>query len=388
MNKLTRSLLVLSTFTLMLSSCDMEHNDDPASVSSDENSNEFKKEIRDISSIELVQEMRTGWNLGNTLDVLSYDQDLTVEQYETYWGNVKTTPEIIKAVSDAGFNVLRIPVSWEEHLSSDGKYTIDPKWLDRVNEIVDYGLNNDMFVIINTHHENWIFTDSSHYEQNKDELTKIWTQIGKRFKNYNEKLLFEGMNEPRQPNTPTEWIGGDDEGHKYVNELNKVFIDTIRSLGGNNKKRHLLIPTYAASYTEKAIDALKLPDDDKIIVSIHAYVPYDFTMNKTGTDKWNKDDSYCTADIDNLMNKLKTAFIDKGYPVIIGETGAVNKNNTKDRADWSEYYLHAAKSKGIPCIWWDNGYFLGNGESFGLFSRDSECWIFKDILNSILTGTE
>lgn len=388
MNKLTRMLLVLSTLTLMFSSCDIEHNEDSASIASDENNSVFKKEIRNISSMELVQEMRTGWNLGNSLDVISDDPNLTADQYETYWGNIKTTQEMIKAVSDAGFNVLRIPVSWEGHLSSDGKYTIDKQWLDRVNEVVDYGLSNDMFVIINTHHENWIFPDSSHFEQNKDELTKIWTQIGTRFKNYNEKLLFEGMNEPRQQNTPTEWIGGDSEGHKYVNELNKVFIDTVRGLGGNNAKRHLLIPTYAASYTEKAIDALTLPDDDKIIVSIHAYVPYDFTMNKTGTDKWNKDDSSCTSDIDNLMNKLKTAFIDKGYPVIIGETGAVNKNNNNDRASWSEYYLHAAKSTGIPCIWWDNGSFLGNGESFGLLSRDSECWIFKDILNAILKGTE
>lgn len=388
MNKLTRLLLVLSTFTLMLSSCDLEHTDDSASVSSEENNFASRKEMRNISSAELVQEMRTGWNLGNTLDTVSDNTELTVEQYETYWGNIQTTPEMIKAVSDAGFNILRIPVSWSGHISSDGKYTIDKKWLERVKEIVDYGLNNDMFVIINTHHENWIFPDSVHFDQNKAELTKIWEQIGKKFKNYNEKLLFEGMNEPRQQNTPTEWIGGDAEGHRYVNELNKAFIDTIRNLGGNNANRHLLIPTYAASYTETAIDALELPKDDKIIVSIHAYVPYDFTMNKNGTDKWNKDDPACTQEIDNLMNKLQHSFIDKGYPVIIGETGAVNKNNNADRAFWSEYYFHAAKSKGIPCVWWDNGSFLGNGESFGLFSRDSECWIFKDILNAIIKGTE
>ncbi len=388
MNKLIRSLLVLSTFTLMLSSCDLEHNDDSSSISSDENNSASKKEMRDISSMALVQEMRTGWNLGNTLDTLSDDPELSVEQYETYWGNVKTTPEMIKAVSDAGFNVLRIPVSWEGHLSSDGKYTIDPKWLDRVKEIVDYGMSNDMFVIINTHHENWIFPDSSHFDQNKDELTKIWKQIGKKFKNYNEKLLFEGMNEPRQQNSPTEWIGGDEEGHKYVNELNSAFIDTVRSLGGNNAKRHLLIPTYAASYTDTAIDALELPNDDKIIVSIHAYVPYNFTMNKNGTDQWNRNDLSCTQEIDSLMNKLQSAFIDKGYPVIIGETGAVNKNNNDARAEWSEYYIHSAKEKGIPCIWWDNGSLLGNGESFGLLSRDSGCWIFKDILKSIQKGSE
>ncbi len=343
--------------------------------------------IRDIPSSELVSEIKIGWNLGNTMDSTTGRLNESPESYETGWGNVITTQEIIDTVSDAGFNIIRIPVSWGEHLSDDDTYTIDAAWLNRVGEIVDYCVNNDMFIILNTHHEDWIFPDNAHFDENSDELKKIWTQIGDYFEGYNEKLIFEGMNEPRKIGTPSEWSGGDEESHEVINRLNQVFVDTIRGLGGNNPKRHLMIPTYAASSTEKAIRALTVPaGDDKLIVSVHAYIPYDFALAPNGTAAWSKDDPSCTQEIDNLFSLLKTTFIDKGTPVIIGEMGASSRDNNEARAEWSRYYISTAGAVGIPCIWWDNGTYLGGDSAFGLLSRKSIRWIYRDVVDGLMAG--
>ena len=394
MNKLSRSLIILSIIPIVFSSCDLNKSD--SNDSSDSNQaaaaekekSEIQK-IRDITSSELVSEMRIGWCLGNTMDSTLGRTDGTIADYETGWGNVSTTEEMIQGVADAGFNVIRIPVSWGEHVSSDGNYTIDSKWMDRVNEIVDYGINCGMTVILNTHHEEWIFPDYAHLHKNTDELIKIWTQIGNRFEGYNENLIFEGLNEPRKRNTAVEWNGGDEEGQDVVNQLNAAFVKTIRGLDGNNPKRHLMIPTYAASSTTNALDSIKIPEnDDKIIVSIHAYLPYKFALSESGTSQWNQSDASCTNEISQLMNNLKSRFIDKGTPVIIGEMGAVNRDNLEDRTRWAEYYIRTARECGIPCLWWDNGSYLGKGELFGIYSRKSGRWIFNDIVDGLMKGLD
>lgn len=380
---ITSSLICM----LILTSCNSTSYKQAGSTDSAALSNShLTEQIRDIPSSELVKEIRIGWSLGNTLDSTIGIRNADISEYETGWGNPPVTKDIIDSVSEAGFNILRIPVSWDEHLSSDGKYTIDPDWLRRVGEVVDYGIDNGMFVILNTHHEDWIFPSDALLEQNKAQLTAVWTQIGSYFEGYDEHLIFEGMNEPRKKGTAAEWTGGDSEGQECVNQLNQTFIDTIRSLSGNNPKRHLMIPTYAASSTDNAINAFTVPDDDKIIVSVHAYIPYSFALQDSGTDKWSADDPSCTYDIDHLMEILDHRFISNGVPVIIGEMGATYRSNDDARCEWAEYYIKKASQSGIPCLWWDNGVYIGKDQVYGLLSRKSGSWIYRDLVDALMNG--
>lgn len=148
-----------------------------------------------------------------------------------------------------------------------------------------------------------------------------------------------------------------------------------------------MIPTYAASSSTSAWDNFTIPSDDKIIVSVHAYTPYDFTLNINRTSQWNPNNSADTGAINYLMDSLNQYFISKGHPVILGEFGAMNKNNLSQRTDWAYYYVKAAKAKGIPCIWWDNGAVSGSGELFGLLDRLRSCALYlwqKKLIKQII----
>ena len=266
-------------------------------------------------------------------------------------------------------------------------YEIEEKWMARVKEIVDYAYSRGAYVILNTHHEGWYDPYYDNQEAAADRLVKVWSQIAEQFKDYDEHLIFEGMNEPRKRNTPLEWNGGDQEGWDVVNYLNSVFIDTIRSAGGNNPYRCLMIPGYAANCTV-GIKHLEVPaDDNKIIVSVHAYEPYNFALNVNGTGVWNHD----VNAIDNLMRNLEALFLRNDIPVIIGEMGAMHKpveGNEEERAAWAEYYISKAKEYGVPCVWWDNGLFEGEGELFGLIDRETYEWKYQKVVDDLFRGLE
>lgn len=349
-------------------------------------------EIKDISSLELVKDMKIGWSLGNTLDGGGKSsKGSSPETIERAWGNPVTTKEMIDEIKNAGFNVLRIPTTWDWSTGDAPDYKISDEWLARVKEVVDYGMANDMYVILNIHHETWHYPTEDNYEAASDRLKKVWTQIGNYFENYDEHLIFEGLNEPRVIGSDEEWAGGSDATREVVNKLDADFVSTIRSLGGNNKLRHLMIPGYAASSSEVALKALKIPEnDDKLIVSVHAYIPYNFALSDSKqANKWIACKGGFTTDIDNLADLLKTLFIDKGQAVIIGEFGARSKDNEKYRAEWAKYYVTRMNTIGVPCVWWDNGAFTGSGELFGLFDRRTLEWRFplvKDALISAANG--
>lgn len=341
--------------------------------------------IKDIPSTELIKELKIGWNLGNTLDATGGGALLTTEMS---WGNPVTKEEMIIKVKEAGFNIVRIPVSWGNHLGPEPDYTIHKVWLDRVNEIVDYAIDNGLYVILNMHHEEWHFPSYDNLDKAKTILAKVWAQIAERFRTYDEHLIFEGLNEPRMKGTPLEWTGGNAEAIDVINQLNQAFIDTIRDSGGNNQYRHLMIPPYAASSDPKTWKSFIIPEDDKVIVSIHAYIPYNFALNKKGTDKWSPDNPNDTRDIDYLMDNLYNAFISKGRAVILGEFGAMDKDNQEARVMWAKYYVQRAAEKGIPCIWWDNGAFVGDGELFGLLDRRRLEWQHPEIIEALMSGLE
>lgn len=339
--------------------------------------------MADVSPADMVADMRIGWNLGNTLDATG-GSGLSSE---TSWGNPKTTQEMIDAIVDAGFNVIRIPITWDRHFSKVGPdYKIDEAWMNRVQEVVDYAVSRDVYVIINCHHEDWHFPSDKNKEQASEILAALWTQIAERFRDYDEKLIFEGLNEPRKKGTNMEWNGGDYEGKQVVNHFAKVFVETVRATGGNNTIRNLMVTGYAASNNKDTLKALRWPKDSHIIVSVHAYTPYDFSLNITGTSEWDIEKD--TKDIDYLMQTIDEVFLQKGTPVIIGEFGALNKENEAERVEWVTYYLTKAKEIGVPCVWWDNGSFQGSGENFGLINRRELTYPYPDLLKAIMDVTE
>lgn len=348
-----------------------------AETATEKQQKEMAVTIKDISSAELVADMKIGWNLGNTLDATGG----TGLSSEWSWGNPKTTQEMIDAVLAQGFNVIRIPVTWQGHFGTAPDYKIQAAWLSRVKEVVDYAYGRGAYVILNMHHEDWHFPSEENKEAASQQLAALWTQIAEYFKEYDEHLIFEGLNEPRKKGTAVEWNGGDKEGREVVNHFAKVFVDTVRATGGNNSLRHLMVTGYAASSDKNALQAMVLPEDEKVIVSVHAYTPYNFALNLEGTSTW--DFNQDRWDIDYLMNTIEEVFLSKGIPVIIGEFGAMNKENEAERVEWITYYLEQAKAKGIPCIWWDNNAFSGAGEKFGFFDRRNLEFPYQDLLKAL-----
>jgi endoglucanase len=352
--------------------------------------------FNDITAVELVNNMNVGWSLGNTLDCSDLgwvSGGYSVSKFETAWGNPVTRKENFTALKKAGFNTVRIPVSWAKCTDKKNNYTIYPSWMERVTTVVNYAVDNDMYIILNTHHDEEIFkfTDADTAESLKA-FKRIWEQIADNFKNYNEKLIFEGLNEPRTKGSAKEWQGGTPEERKNLNAHYQLFVDTVRASGGNNDKRFLLINTYGASGEAAAQNDLAIPHDsahDKIIASYHAYAPYDFALNANSPiNTWDKNKSSDTSPITTPIDQAYTTFVSKGIPVIIGEFGAMNKNNVETRAEWTEFYVRYAKDKGIPCVWWDNGVTSGGGEKFGLLNRKTNTFPYPEIVDALMRGTK
>lgn len=335
----------------------------------------------------LMQEMKIGWNLGNTFDA---------PDGETAWGMPMTTREIIQAVHDMGFNTIRIPISWGKHVSEAPQYTIDETWLKRVTTVVDYALDMGMYVIINSHHDNGIYCPTpDNQAQGVAYLRAIWTQIAAHFRDYDYHLIFETMNEPRVEGTSYEWyvdVKNKDAlaSVEVINVLNQAAVDAIRAVGGYNSDRWIIVSPYAANYFSSAMDAFRLPNDPagKLIVSMHSYSPYDLALN-VNSDKtsFTKGDY---ADISAPIKSLYNKFVKNGIPVIIDEMGCRNKGNDEARYEWAKYYISTAKSYGIVCCWWDNGITTVSTEGFGILNR-RKLTVFEEskaVLRGLMEGLE
>lgn len=331
---------------------------------------------------ELFSHMTVGWNLGNTFDAHGAGNSLNAE---TYWGNPNTAKEMIDAVSAQGINTLRIPVTWAEHVGTAPDYTIDEEWLARVEEVVHYGLDDGMYVILDTHHEPdyWMSLAEEDMENTKAELAAIWTQVAERFQDCDEHLLFEGMNEPRTKGTPGEWSGGTGPERAAVNELNGVFIDAVRSVGGNNETRCLIICPYGNSVTNDTLQTLKIYDDPNIAVAVHLYTPYFFTYDAPdgGYPEW---DGSKKSEITSTLKRVDSFLLRRGVPVIVTEFGAVNKDNQEEIIKWLEDYMGVMNELGIKCVWWDNGLYTSTGENFGLFDRNNLSWFSQEVADALV----
>ena len=349
-------------------------------------------EMNGNTATELVSFIGTGWCLGNTLDATGGGNSL---YSETSWGNPKTTKAMIDAVKAQGFNTVRVPVSWGNHTTGDN-FTIDSQWLARVKEVVDYCIDNDMYVILNIHHDTstqYYYPSSTYKTQSVKFVKSIWTQLAKYFKNYDQKLIFETLNEPRLVGTGDEWwfpVNNPNSAVRdsisIINTLNQTAVDAIRAAGGKNTDRCIMVPGYDASIDGCTTSTFKLPNDstpDRLIVSVHAYTPYNFALNANGTAEFTND---LKNEVDYLYSTIKSHFIDKGVPAIIGETSASNKNNAAERVKWAQYYMGKSAEYGVPCMLWDNNAFNGSdkGECHGHLNRSTLGWYDKAFVDAVI----
>ena len=362
-----------------------------AGCSDSDSKSDAKKDISSITAADVFSDLKVGWNLGNSLD--SVGSGLSSE---TSWGNPIVTKELIDAVKSAGFNTVRIPVTWMGHFSEGPEYKIDEEWMNRVEEVVNYVIDNGMYAIINIHHDgndtssSWLTPEPTDEAEMISKFTVLWTQIADRFKDYDEKLLFAGMNELHK--------GYDKPADAYLqltNKLNQSFVDTVRAGGGNNPQRILIVQAYNTN-AEYAISGLQIPDDtaeNKIMAEFHFYDPWSFagegrnSWGKGGptNDRWGQEEW-----VDDIFGRLKTTFSDNGIPVIMGEYGAVNNKAgySDTRRYYVEYVTKAARQNGILPIWWDNGFDgIDGGEAFALFDRQNgNVVLHQDLIDAIMRG--
>lgn len=326
-----------------------------------------------LTATEMVEDMTVGWSLGNTLD--SHDSHtalnnnkITVNNsnyYETLWWNPKTTQEMIDTVKQKGFNTLRIPVTYYNHIDSNG--IIDKEWLDRVAQVVNYGLNSDMYVIINMHHdtgkgqEKYVQANMTNIEFHQAYIITVWGQIAEYFKDYDNRLVFEGLNETLDMTAQNPWYGNANSW-EAMNMLNQCFVSTVRETGGKNAARNLIVNTYGAQTTSGPLKNFKIPDDsveNHLIVGVHTYVSSE-------------------KDIKSVMSNMHSLFVSKGYPVIIGEFGTSYGPNMHVRAASAINFINYGKLYGIKCIWWDDG---GN---YKLLNRKSNTWAYPLIVDNMM----
>lgn len=341
--------------------------------------------FRVLSVDEMVAEMGTGWNLGNTMD-----GHTGFTPNETLWQNVETTKALMKSVHDMGFNTVRIPTTWGTMIN-DEDYSIDEKWMSRVQDIVDYAIAQDMYVIINIHHDGaeqtgWLRVAADDIDAVYEKFEGVWRTIANRFKDYDEHLIFESMNEVQGDNSTGVW-----HDTQVINNLNQIFVNVVRSTGSNNMHRYLSVPgryTNIANTTNPQ-NEFSLPDDvvdDRIFVAVH-YYDWQFGMaeNTTATT-W----SYNSAiSLQGDFEKLVETFTSQGIPVILGEYGCINKNNAANRAYHVEVVNRLCKQDGVVPVYWDQGWYdrsMDPDFSYSLVDRNTGESIDKVVTDAIVRG--
>lgn len=348
--------------------------------------NEAVEQFRELSAQELVAEMGMGWNLGNT-----FDGHTGFTPNETLWQNVTTTKECIKAVHDLGFNTVRIPVTWGTMIDDENGYAIDEAWISRVQDVVDYCVSQDMYAIINIHHDGaeqtgWLRIATDDMDALEEKYAGVWKTIAERFAGYDEHLIFESMNEVRGEKMTTE------KENEIISNLNQIFVDTVRASGGNNDKRFLVVTgqyNYIISVT-KEDNGFTLPEDtakNRIIVSVHDYTPWGFC----GQDDMNTTETSLKQLEANKreLKPLYDTYTSKGIPVIVGEYGCINKDNASERAYYLEGMNRIFAQYGLTGIYWDQGWYDRTQTpdySFAIVDRATGASIDKNVTDAMVRG--
>lgn len=352
---------------------------------------------------EAVKNMGVGWNMGNTLEANNQSiSDITNDGYwgqqdlssETCWGQSKTKPELLKMMKEAGFGAIRVPVTWYNHMDKDGK--VNAEWMARVKEVVGYVLNQGLYCILNVHHDtgadsydksgnlthyHWIKADEANYEANKERFEYLWKQIAEEFKDYDQHLLFESYNE--MLDQYNSWCyasmsapGGYNasaatSAYNAINNYAQSFVNVVRSTGGNNSQRNLIVNTYGScsgggtwnQHLKDPLKEMKYPNDaageGRIIFQVHSYPSLVNTDNK-GNITGNRTIASIKAEVDDMINAWNTHLASKGAPVILGEWGTSNVDSDVTDYDarrelmfqFCEYLVQQCKANNIGTFYW------------------------------------
>ncbi|HEY6738648.1 MAG TPA: glycoside hydrolase family 5 protein, partial [Actinopolymorphaceae bacterium] len=259
---------------------------------------------------QVVDGMQPGWNLGNSFDATPGD--------ETSWGNPRTTQELIAQVADQGFRSIRIPITWDQRTGTEPPYTVDPAFLDRIEEVVTWALDEDLYVMINVHHDSgeWIRFMVDDHDAVLARYSAIWTQVAERFRDYPPELLFEAINEPRFSD---DWNADAPEYFAALADLNTAFHEIVRSSGGNNAERPLVLSTLTGSPTQARLDQLHQTitalHDPNLIATVHYYGYYPFSVNIAGGTRF---DETAEQDMIDAFDRAHETFTAQGIPVIVG----------------------------------------------------------------------
>lgn len=327
-----------------------------------------------------------GWNLGNTLEATGG---------ETAWGNPLVTQQLIDGVKAAGFNAVRIPCAWDGH-ADQTTLQIDPAWMARVKQVVDYAIGDGMYVILDIHWDGGWLEDHPVFSQQAAVNAKqhaYWTQIANQFKTYNEHLLFAGTNEVHADfGTPTA------ENITVQQSYNQTFVDAVRATGGNNASRTLVVQTYNTNMWH-GLNFFTPPADsasNRLIVEVHYYDPYDFTLNPSGSCvAWGAPfptQGACTwayeSYVTDLFGQVRAKWVAQGIPVIIGEYGVATRPNLNldARQYWLEYINRTAAGNGIKTFYWDNGIPGAQSNGFALVARTTGAISDPGALAAIVRG--
>jgi endoglucanase len=299
----------------------------------------------------VVEAMQPGWNLGNSFDSIGSD--------ETAWGNPVVTQSLLNNIKAQGFKSVRIPVSWGQHEGAAPNYTIDAAYLARVEQVVDWALDDGLYVMLNMHHDSWQWVTKmpTQHDSVLAQYKATWSQLADRFKDESNKLVLESINEQ-------EFTGSSGEAQDYslMNELNTAFFDLVRKTGGNNATRYLVLPTLYDNGDQVRLDSLATSvtalHDSNLIVTIHYYGYWPFSTNVAGTTSF---DATTQKDVTDTLDHAYNTFVAKGIPVIIGEYGLLGFDNDGgaieqgEKLKYFEYFSYYARTKRITTMLWDNG---------------------------------
>lgn len=319
-----------------------------------------------IKASEVIKDMGLGWNLGNTLDAYDYSKGWGAADWrawETCWGQPVTTPELMLMLKNAGFGAVRVPVTWNPHMDTNGQ--VNAVWMNRVKEVVEYVLDAGMYCIVNIHHDTgadenaWLVASMNKYNENKTRYEGLWKQIAETFKEYDERLMFESYNEmldERRSWCFATYNGGYDaveaaDAYEAINNYAQSFVDVVRATGGNNVGRNLIVNTYGAcngvgTWNEHLIEPLakmKLPEDvvdDHLLFEVHTYPNID-NLNSA------------KQEVTSMITNLKTYLESQGAPVIIGEWGHSSDAPTlENRLAFITDFVQQVKAAGMGMYQW------------------------------------
>ena len=337
-----------------------------------------------IDAYDIVWDMGLGTNLGNTMESCGdWINSSSVTNYETAWGAPVTTQEMLTGIKKAGFSSIRIPVGWSNMMSNDGEYIIHESYFNRVETIMNYALNEDMYVIINIHFDGgWWARFGSKDEIERQEAMKkfksMWLQIANRYQEYSDRVIFESANEElgARLNSKGDYEGSgyftsQDELFEMTNTINQTFVDVVRNTGGNNSKRYLLIAGYDTNIGLTCDGRYHMPKDIidcHLIVSVHYYSPAVYCIAESPDNSWGYSDTWGTAqeiaELKNELGSMRIHFVNKGYPVIIGEYGACDSiiDGKKEKKKGRDLFFnavceYATENNMCPMLWDTNQIF-------------------------------